>query len=762
MRLKFSGAWMLAACTAFVATSAEPALSLVISDLETMADTRHFDVDDGLSSEFVVGVALDTFGTVWAGTRDGLSCYDGAVWRNMPIPAKHILTVEPSMVYGAIVGTGKGAYSFTRTRTGAVDVEVWTPFEHPYLRSHADSLTRAVYAVNEGPKPGALWFGTQTGAKHYGVFEWIAVDTSAGLPVDEVTEVLDDGEGTVWLATPEGLFARSGDTVQPTALPEGVSPGGIHSLALDPVTGALWAGTEAGAFRKDGDGWQLLTETGGMSVETVLFDRDGTLYAGADFTLFVRFADGELAAMESSHRITDLALGRLGELWISTYGGGLHRWAPGESGEIGWTAGPVTDIVVGGDGVLRVAAGNGVWTLSESGVLSREVITRKWTVVYDMLVLGDGSVWLGTDTGAYREKDGRIMMSLDRTSLIGGAPVHSLALDDDGVLWIGAESGVFQLHLSANRLVPWRDDPENTLYPIAVSDDGTLWMGASHGVYAMREGVIKGLTRSRDVVLGAVRAGAVDTEGAFWFGDDEGHVVRAFAVEDTARRWEMELFGAEDGIRGKIIRRITPGPDGSLWIATDCGVNRYRDGLWGYYGRAEGLRNRNAWAAVHALPGVAFVGGERGLELLRITDEPPETRIISIPERVAPTGNLMVLVRAADMWKRTPGHSLRYSWRLDGESWSELESFPRIVLTDVPSGEHRFEVRSLDGDLNWDPTPATATFTVDAPLWRRWYVIGGLVVVFILGIVLVRRYMALRRELESLRRQFASSETGRD
>ena len=60
----------------------------------------------------------------------------------------------------------------------------------------------------------------------------------------------------------------------------------------------------------------------------------------------------------------------------------------------------------------------------------------------------------------------------------------------------------------------------------------------------------------------------------------------------------------------------------------------------------------------------------------------------------------------------TPTELLRYSWRVDGGSWS-LAAYSRAKLVSLTEGKHTVDVRAVDLWGNYDATPASASFDVD-------------------------------------------------
>ena len=60
----------------------------------------------------------------------------------------------------------------------------------------------------------------------------------------------------------------------------------------------------------------------------------------------------------------------------------------------------------------------------------------------------------------------------------------------------------------------------------------------------------------------------------------------------------------------------------------------------------------------------------------------------------------------------TAQNRLQYSYRIDSRSWSGWTLNNQVTIRDLSNGQHTFNVRARDASGNVDPTPATATFTV--------------------------------------------------
>jgi len=740
--------------------------ALVTSPTVILADSiglltrvRHFDAEDGLISPYVTSLATDEGGQLWVGTVDGLATYDGRMWRSAVASRLPVHCVLNTRDYGVVAGTDVDAYSVSRSTGGQYDTTVWTPFEHPYLRSSRDSLARTVYAMDERASDGAIWFATQTGAKLYDVYQWVAIDTSAGLPTDTVTAIAAAGGDSAWIGTPQGLYLRTGerDLSQPDNMPPELEKGAIRCLLHDTTRSALWIGTPRGLFIYRGNSWERVVgmETPGGWVYSIAMNSAGTLYAGGDFAVY-RMREGIWSSFDVSHPVRALAADANDIVWLGTYGGGVYMWPDREEDtESRWFAGRVVAMISTPAAPVVLATDRELWQMSDNGTITPAFRASPWGNTHAIAASTNGTIWLATDGGVFGVRDGRIVLALDHTSLLGGSAARSLAYDPvREELWIGADSGVWRMNQTSYRLTTWSESEHNELRPIAVTPDGIVWMATPHGVFAVGANDVQLLAEADGINLGRVLCGTTTSDGSFWFGDDCGHVARVAAydsvqsgVKKVSDR-DVDLFDARNGIRGEAVRSIVEAPDSSLWVATGAGLNRYDAGAWAYYGPDEGLRSRDAWSVMPLLPDLVLAGTSAGLELLRPDINPPETEILHMAETVASEGDLVAAVRARDFWKHTPDELMRVSWQLDDGAWSPAVRASSIALEGLEPGRHTLRVRAVDGDLNVDPSPAEMEFTVEQPVWRRWYVVLIFVLILADNMGLTILYMRERAKRE--------------
>lgn len=146
-------------------------------------------------------VTTDARGRVWVGSLHGLYRFDperGAFERHTvssgALPVDWVTALAP-WGDGIVAGTYHGGLSWSDGRAFEIERESESGLPAGWVNPHA--MTR----VGDTLFIGTLERGLVVGRRG----EWRRLRTSDGLPSDDVTAVLPDGEGAAWVATRGGL-----------------------------------------------------------------------------------------------------------------------------------------------------------------------------------------------------------------------------------------------------------------------------------------------------------------------------------------------------------------------------------------------------------------------------------------------------------------------------------------------------------------------------------------------------------------------------
>jgi signal transduction histidine kinase/ligand-binding sensor domain-containing protein len=357
---------------------------------------------DGSLGNIVASIHEDSAGTLWAGAETGL-------WRWKPGSPRLYPMPDPLPSIGALLDGDNGALLIamrggTRQLVGG-RVEAYRP------SGTGPRLTSSIPAHLLRDRSGGLWIGTTDRGLlhvHHGrtdLFAW-----ADGLSGDYITRLFEDREGNIWVATLDGLDRFREFPVSTISVKQGLSNAVVGSV-LAASDGSVWLGTLDGLDR-----WH---------------DGSVTTY---------RPPEGAVESIFQDER---------GRIWVSTPRG------------LGYVAnGQFTFAGIVPNGFVHAIAGNGagnLWISDDQSllrVLEGRVVERiPWTQLGRrdpaFALLPDssqGGLWLGfPQSGVAYFKNGGLRASFTDSDGLGKGRVNGLQLDRDGTLWVATESGLSRL-----------------------------------------------------------------------------------------------------------------------------------------------------------------------------------------------------------------------------------------------------------------------------------------------------------------------------
>src|ERR1041385_7519313 len=184
----------------------------------------------------------------------------------------------------------------------------------------------------------------------------------------------------------------------------------------------------------------------------------------------------------------------------------------------------------------------------------------------------------------------------------------SLALAAISSVSVSSLNGATNIFPRYNVRVWQIDDglPQNSVWAITQSNDGYLWVGTQQGL-ARFDGMRFVTLESKsapELKRGYISALCTGSDASLWIGCSGSGL---FRMHDG----QFSRFSEADGLPTNHLNCILEASDGTLWIGTDYGLTRYRDGKFTTLGDKQGI------VAVKALyedkRGVVRAATSRGL-----------------------------------------------------------------------------------------------------------------------------------------------------
>ena len=353
------------------------------------------------------------------------------------------------------------------------------------------------------------------------------LSTEQGLSQVTVNDMLQDGQGFVWLATENGLNRYDGNHVRryyrERNRVDGLASDYINALEVDRA-GNIW----------------LATEGGGLAV---LDPRTDT------FKSYRHSPKDERSLASDS--VYDVLVDGQGRVWAATLGRGLDRLDP--------ATGEVTHFVHDPSRPESLSSNLNLFALLQDR---------------------DGSIWVSTSKGLDRYLgDGKGFERFQPPVVTGGVhQILNLMQDSHGDLWLGSfDSGLQRLDPATGRFTSYahRDGSPSSLGSNdvrAVFEDsaGRLWVGTANGLDLLdrRSGTFETYVHDRgdprSLADSFVASIMQDRSGLLWVGTKS-----AGASRWNPRSWSLGHRRPE-WLAGNpsMVNAFADAPDGGLWVGT--------------------------------------------------------------------------------------------------------------------------------------------------------------------------------------------------
>lgn len=191
----------------------------------------------------------------------------------------------------------------------------------------------------------------------------------------------------------------------------------------------------------------------------------------------------------------------------------------------------------------------------------------------------------------------------------------SLVLDGEGVLWVGTENGLQQLHEDRWTTVDVPMELGLSSVDVLFRDrEGVWWLGCASptqgGLFRFDGTTWRSFTRADGLRHLSVNDLRQLRDGTVW-------VATGFANQGAASRWTGERFETwtrKDGLAGEKARSIFEDSAGRLWFGSEYdGVAVLEQSTWHVLRPQAGLAGREVKAIVEDRDGAYWLGTDQGL-----------------------------------------------------------------------------------------------------------------------------------------------------
>ena len=632
-------------------------LFLSISTYAQKYQVKSLDITDGLSSDYVLNMAVDKYGFIWVATEEGLNRFDGSRFYTY---YKH---ANGNSITGnelnCVLDDPKDNKMWIGTQREGLnvfdyDTDKFSSFRHDKNDRNSiitNDITSISASVDSSIWITTYWGGIEYFDKSNQHFIHYNKKNVRGLPSDQAWSVCDVGNGLIYVGhVYDGLsvidthnrVARN--YKHNSADPNSISGNEIHCIFKD-KNGNIWIGTNNGLDlfdtlngkfihyndngkahhpifsikqMSDGNLW-LATEQGGVAILNI----SSSMYIGNVNCKYDYIQEGDGEFDLSGNSVRYILEDRYHNVWLGLYGAGINfitrntplfsllSYSPvnpekhiSTKSVLGLGFDTKGNLLVGTDG-----DGINVFDTEKNRIHSDISLPgRSVQVVYRDK---KGNVWIGSFAD-----DAYVRLASGGFSKIFKDAVDVRCFCEDGdVMWIGTSNGIYKVDINTLKIIKLYKIKENLVRTISLDSNHNLWIGTFGGGlvkydHSMRQKQNFSTDNGfpSNTVNGIIRG----KNGSFWIATGEGVV--CFPSE---RKKNFVVYSLKNKLDNTNIRAIAQDHKENIWVSTNKGISCLKkcDTTFINYGYKDNvaLGNYNPSSVTMSADGTIYFGSTRGL-----------------------------------------------------------------------------------------------------------------------------------------------------
>jgi ligand-binding sensor domain-containing protein/serine phosphatase RsbU (regulator of sigma subunit) len=675
------------------------------------------------------------------------------------------------------------------------------------------NCTKTINCIYEDKK-GNIWMGTKgygiikytplnpeiketNSSKESGVFSLL--QKKDGLSSNFINAISQDKNGTVWVATNEGItrineLSTNNKTDYDFSRYNKFSDSVITSVLTD-QHGDIWLGSASKGVFKLYNGSYKNTKVYGLNeglastnIKVLFEDKKGHIFIGTYGGGVSKFLP-ELEAMHyngplfqtistlqglSNDKILSIIQDREQNIWIGTYLN-LNQYYDAQFEIYGEQEGLSNSLVWS---VIQDKKGD-FWLGTEGGLIkytpklnpnqnsfinftgSQGNKTSNITALYEDVA---GNIWFSNFTNGISKLDPVTLRVTYFTDKIKAKEVFAISGDKNGNVWIATnQDGLFMVNIKTGQITQYTTKDglgSNQIYTLFKDSKNNLWCGTLGGNLTMFDGKsFKTFSEKEGYPNKFTVCITEDQKGNVWFGSYNGGLFKY-----DGKKFKNYL--SKDGASESPFLLVCDNKD-NLWIGTSTGLDKFNiaDETFKHFGKKDGLMGIefNPNAVCKDLKGNLWFGSIIGLVKYNSGEERRNTveaivtlkkpRVFfmntEIPEDHVFPYNKNYLTFDFVGTSLTNPQKVKYQYMLEGldRQWSPITRDNNTTYPNLPPGKYVFKLKASNNDGIWNKKPVEFSFVISPPFWKTWW----FYLLNIIGLVLLIYFFIKRRELKLLK-----------
>jgi ligand-binding sensor domain-containing protein/serine phosphatase RsbU (regulator of sigma subunit) len=745
----------------------------------------NYSIKQGLSEQKVYKLLQDSKDYIWLGTANGLSRFDGKKFENFtsrnnlaPGGVKSIIEDSLGYIWFGHMNGGISRYdgqkfeqatfdsiTITSDVTGIVCIKdkIWfTSYKDGAIRSEfpvkyikhirgkqfmgKDGLSDQVFGATVNHE-GSIICVSDVGLRRYNTEE----NKFENYRMPHMTTyfssncLLEDKKGNIWFGTNHGgiykYIMSESRMVYYDLIKKGFSSNTISCLYED-SHGWIWAGTWGGGIAVfDGDNILKFDTRNGLkatNIYDIVEDVEGNILIADQSNGLSIFKGEAFETISEKEILPDPNVNAIyrdltGAIWFGT-NAGISRYFPGSS---------------------------------KKHVIYNKANNLLFDDIRFLREDRDGNLWIGANEGGvilYNMKRSKFeAQSYINSILYEEGQVKAMEIDKQNNLWIGTVEGLAVGTINERNFQRYTVMDSLTVANITAlycDPNGDIWIGIEPS--GKKPGLIRYNSATKDFRQVSVLPGIIpktmimDRKGVLWIGTGQG--LLAFKNDSI-----ISTLTQDDGLLSDNINLLSIGDDGSIYIGTNIGLNRYFPESRRIFSYTE----RNGFTGIETKPNAVFKNPAGDLWFGTANGAIHLTPSETATQSLEPLTHLMSMRVNYEIREMTPGMKLnyneksvlfdyysicltnpdvvRYKVKLDGadEDWRPVTDQTRAIYSALPPGKYTFNVIARNSQGIWNSKPVSFQFIIEPPFYLTWWFILLSVILIVVFVVI---YIKIREQ----------------
>jgi ligand-binding sensor domain-containing protein/GGDEF domain-containing protein len=673
-----------------------------------------------LTNDTVNTLLEDSSGKLWIGTDNGLNILEHQDGKWL---VKHIYqelgnpnTLSHNTI-NSIIET-KGNEIWVGTNGGGISV---FDLDGKFIKSiqygdkeNATYINKFINSLYQDIK-GNIWIGTvDSGVLRYNSSEnnfthyQFNNKNSSSISSNAINKIHQDAEKNIWIATDKGLSIYNYETNSLTRYnhilnsPYTLSNNYILTFFED-KNGMMWIGTFTGVNRWD-----------------------------PSMATFKPYSTQTNKVLKSNN-ITSFAQFEQGDLFFSTYGGGIYQLSEH-------------------DNSLSLASFNAL--LSKYRIMT--LFAEGNTLWVGTRASGLYSVNIETNNVTEYSHDAKDMNSISANG------ITDIIKDINGNLWVSTfqqglnllnKNGTFTRFIK-NELTPNKGPSSNGILQLLADEQGIVWIATFGSGLSRFDPKLETFThfhheenKPNGISDDFTWIMLLDDNENLWFGTQDTGLSLLSRENRYKNNFSFTHLGTNEGMKSMTVYGITQDAYGDIWFSNNKGISRYSIGnkSFKHFNLSHGLVDLEYThsAVFRSIDNTLYFGSGKGVssinpEKINTSHSPLEVRFTSILKLNEPMSlgkklselSLLELDYSDQLitfeyvgLNYSDPESTRYRYRLLGfdEEWIDAGKSRRATYTNLPAGSYTLQIIAGNSDNVWSEPGISLDIMVNPAPWNTWW-----------------------------------------